>query len=83
VAIVPVAIEGFHDAWPRGQQFQKFAPLKLQFGDPIYPPPEAAASEAAYETLTTKLKSRIVKMWEGLRAGQHEETSPPQPINKV
>ncbi|MGH9550241.1 MAG: AMP-binding protein, partial [Terriglobales bacterium] len=28
VPIVPVAIEGFHDAWPRGQRFQKFAPLK-------------------------------------------------------
>jgi long-chain acyl-CoA synthetase len=83
VPIVPVAIEGFHDAWPRGQRFQKFAPLQLQFGDLIYPPLVAAASEAAYETLTAKLKSRIVKMWEGLRAGQHEEMSPPQPINKV
>ncbi len=83
VPIVPVAIEGFHDAWPRGQRFQKFAPLKVQFGDPIYPPPDAAASEAAYETLTAKLKSRIVEMWEGLRARQHEEMSPPQPSNKV
>ena len=30
VPIVPVAIEGFHDAWPRGQRFQKFAPLTIQ-----------------------------------------------------
>ena len=50
VPIVPVAIEGFHDAWPRGKPFQKFAPLQIQFGDPIYPPPEAEASEAAYES---------------------------------
>jgi long-chain acyl-CoA synthetase len=73
--IVPVAIEGFHDAWPRGQRFQRFVPLKIQFGDPIYPPPEAEASEAAYEKLTAELKSRVVKMWEGLRAGKEEEAS--------
>ena len=70
VPIVPVAIEGFHDAWPRGKRFQGFVPLKVQFGDPIYPPPEAEASEAAYEKLTAELKSRVVQMWEGLRAGQ-------------
>ncbi|MGZ4731542.1 MAG: 1-acyl-sn-glycerol-3-phosphate acyltransferase, partial [Terriglobales bacterium] len=67
VPIVPVAIEGFHDAWPRGQRFQKFVPLKIQIGDPIYPPPEAEASESAYEGLTAELKARVVEMWEGLR----------------
>ena len=46
VPIVPIAIEGFHDAWPRGKSFQKFAPLKMTIGDPIYPPPESQASEA-------------------------------------
>ncbi len=70
VPIVPVAIEGFHDAWPRGRAFQKFAPLEINFGDPIYPPPEAEASEAAYENLTAELKSRVVKMWNGLRGTQ-------------
>ena len=25
VPIVPVAIEGFHEVWPRGKRFQKFA----------------------------------------------------------
>ncbi len=67
VPIVPVAIEGFHDAWPRGQRFQKFVPLKIQIGDPIYPPPEAEASESAYEGLTAELKARVVEMWAGLR----------------
>ena len=42
VPIVPVAIDGFHEAWPRGRSFQKFAPLKIAFGDPIYPPAEGA-----------------------------------------
>ena len=70
VPIVPVAIEGFYEAWPRGKPFQKFVPLRIQFGDPIYPPPESAASEAAYEKLTAELKSRVVGMWKGLRGDQ-------------
>jgi len=67
VPIVPVAIEGFHDVWPRGKSFQGFAPLKIRFGDPIVPPPEAEASEAIYEKLTAELKARVVEMWEHLR----------------
>jgi len=76
VPIVPVAIEGFFDVWPRGKRFQKFAPLKIQFGDPIYPPPAAESSEAAYEKLTAALKSRIVEMWQKLREERADEASP-------
>jgi len=67
VPIVPMAIDGFYDAWPRNKSFQRFAPLKMVFGDPISPPPESEASEAAYEKLTADLKARIVAMWEDLR----------------
>jgi long-chain acyl-CoA synthetase len=68
VPIVPVAIDGFYDAWPRGKAFfQKLAPLKMVFGKPISPPPEFEVSEAAYEQLTSELKTRIVAMWEELR----------------
>jgi long-chain acyl-CoA synthetase len=67
VPIVPVAIEGFYDAWPRNKPFQKFAPLKIVFGDPIVPPPESEASEATYEKLTAELRKRVVGMWEELR----------------
>ncbi len=70
VPIVPIAIEGFHDAWPRNKSFQGFKPLKMVFGDPIIPPPESEASEQAYENLTAEVKSRVVTMWEGLRANQ-------------
>jgi long-chain acyl-CoA synthetase len=65
--IVPIAIEGFHNAWPRNKSFQRFAPLKMTIGDPIIPPPESDASEAAYEKLTVDLKTRVITMWEGLR----------------
>jgi 1-acyl-sn-glycerol-3-phosphate acyltransferase len=67
VPIVPVAIEGFHDAWPRNKSFQGFKPLKIEFGNPIYPPPESQASEAAYEKLTAELKERVIANWEKLR----------------
>jgi long-chain acyl-CoA synthetase len=67
VPIVPVAIEGFHEAWPRNKAFQGFRPLKMVFRDPIMPPPESSASEETYEQLTADLKAKIVEMWENLR----------------
>jgi long-chain acyl-CoA synthetase len=67
VPIVPVAIEGFYKAWPRNEGFQGFTPLKMVFGDPINPPSESKASEAAYEKLTAELKARVVEIWEELR----------------
>ncbi|MGA8343706.1 MAG: AMP-binding protein [Candidatus Sulfotelmatobacter sp.] len=70
VPIVPVAIEGFYEAWPRNQNFRGFTPLKMVFGDPIFPPPESQASEEAYTKLTADLKARIVEMWEELRKPQ-------------
>jgi len=65
--IVPVAIEGFYEAWPRHKKFPKFTDLQLVFGKPIQPPPLNEASEAAYGRLTTELKSRVVAMWQELR----------------
>jgi long-chain acyl-CoA synthetase len=65
--IIPVAIDGFYEVWPRGKSFQKFAPLQMTIGDAIYPPPEADASEEAYATLTAKLRARVVDMWNELR----------------
>jgi len=65
--IVPVAVEGFYDAWPRHQTLPRLAKLRLSFGKPIQPPPLAEASERAYDALTSKLKSRVVEMWEELR----------------
>jgi hypothetical protein len=39
----------------------------MVIGDPILPPPESEASEAAYEKLTADVKARIVTMWDELR----------------
>jgi long-chain acyl-CoA synthetase len=67
VPIVPIAIDGFHEAWPRNKSFQGFAPLRLVIGDPILPPRENEASEEAYGKLTAELKTRVIEMWKGLR----------------
>ena len=63
VPIYPVAIEGFHDAWPRGQRFQKFAPLQITICDPIVPPPGPPSAEA-YQEMTAELREKIVVEWE-------------------
>jgi len=71
--IVPIAIEGFYEFWPRHKKFPKFADLQLSFGKPIQPPPLNEASEAAYEQLTSELKARVVAMWQELRDKESRE----------
>lgn len=67
VPIVPVAVDGIYDSWPRGKPFQKFAPIKIKIGEPMMPSPEGEASEEAYAKFTAEVKARVVEMWEGLR----------------
>jgi long-chain acyl-CoA synthetase len=67
VPIVPIAIDGAYDSWPRGKPFQKFAAIRLKIGAPLQPPPESQASEEAYAKFTAELKARVVEMWEELR----------------
>jgi long-chain acyl-CoA synthetase len=75
VPIVPIAVDGLFDAWPRGKPFQKFAPLKIRFGKPITPPPASTASEEAYAQLTAELKAKVVEMWEELRQAKGKTAS--------
>jgi len=71
--IVPIAIEGFYEVWPRHKKFPKFGDLQLVFGKPIQPPPLKEASEAAYERLTSELKSKVAAMWQELREKEVRE----------
>ncbi len=75
--IVPVAIEGFYEAWPRHKKFPRFTALQMVFGKPIQPPPLSEASEVAYERLTSELKSRVVAMWQELREKELREKELP------
>ena len=63
VPIYPVALDGFFEAWPRGKGFQHFTRAKFAFGDPIYPPKNAATPEVAYEQLNNEVKDRVMEMW--------------------
>jgi hypothetical protein len=62
-------LSGFYESWPRGKTFQRFAKLKVVFGEPIYPG-QHPKSEAVYDSLTNELRERVVKMWEQLQAGR-------------
>jgi 1-acyl-sn-glycerol-3-phosphate acyltransferase len=74
--IVPVAIEGFYDVWPRHKKRPKFGPLEMTIGKPMIPPPETEASEATYEQFTAELKARVSEMWEELRKDNHSRRPP-------
>ena len=77
--IVPVAINGFYEAWPRHQKFPKIARLEMTIGTPITPPPASQASESEYERLTSELKQRVVTMREEfLRVKPSESSGKPK-----
>ena len=65
--IVPIAIEGFYEAWPRHKKFPTFVPLEMTIGRPMTPPPAAEGGEATYERFTADVKARVAEMWEELR----------------
>ena len=71
VPIVPVAMDGFFEVWPRGKKYQGPHPLRMAFGDPLLPPENVQPGEAAYTALTAELKSRVVEMWEVLHWSVH------------
>ena len=74
VPIVPIAIEGFRDAWPRGKSFfQKISKLTMTFGDPV-PPPEGEPTEKLAEEMMTEVKARVVEMWTVLNRNYRGET---------
>ena len=74
VPIIPVALDGFFEVWPRGKKFfQRFNRLRMEFGDPIYPPKKDHPTEPDYTQLTADLRARVVEMWENLRGDSAEQ----------
>ena len=69
VPIVPVAIDGFFEVWPRGKPYQGYAPIRIAFGEPIVPPPPPSAgnAEQAYEQLTADLRKKVLELWEEIK----------------
>jgi 1-acyl-sn-glycerol-3-phosphate acyltransferase len=67
VPIYPVALEGFYESWPRSKRFPRLGNLRVQFGDPIFPPETMTNPEETYKQITEELRSRVVEMWEEMR----------------
>ena len=65
--VVPVALEGFYEAWPRGEKFRGLSKLKVRFLDPVYPPTLGANPEAQYAEMTAEIRTRIVQAYDELR----------------
>jgi 1-acyl-sn-glycerol-3-phosphate acyltransferase len=78
VPIVPVALEGFHQSWPRGKSFLGFKKLQVMFGDPIPPPKAGDNPEATYKQLTAEVRAQVVEMWETLRGEHRSADSEPR-----
>jgi long-chain acyl-CoA synthetase len=70
--IVPVAIEGLHQVWPRNRPlaWRRLLPgagtrVHLAIGQPIQPDARAndASSQQVYAALTTRLRDAVERMW--------------------
>ena len=66
--IVPVALEGFYEAWPRGEKFHGLSKLQVRFLDPVYPPPLGPNPESQYTAMIAEVRNRVVVAYEELRA---------------
>ena len=66
--IVPVALEGFYEAWPRGEKFRGLSHLQVRFLDPVYPPPLAPNPESQYTTMMEEVRTRVVEAYDDLHA---------------
>lgn len=65
VPIVPAALEGFYDAWPRGKGLRRSGNLRIVFGGPIFPP-DLVEGDAGYAAMTAQLKERVMTLWSPL-----------------
>lgn len=66
--IVPVALEGFFEVWPRGENFKGFSKLQVRFLDPMPPPPPGPNPEQQYSQLTKEVCNRVISAYNELRA---------------
>jgi long-chain acyl-CoA synthetase len=80
--IVPVALDGFYEIWPRSRplNWKAFIPfvgarVTFEFGAPLEPPPVSAGNglERIYEAHTERLKSVVREMWEEMRKRTNTE----------
>lgn len=64
VPVVPVAIEGSRDAWPRGAKWLRRADVRLAFGDPMRCGPEGG--RVADQRFADDVMARVAELKKGL-----------------
>jgi long-chain acyl-CoA synthetase len=76
VPIVPVAIDGLFELWPRGRSFNwrgllpwRATPVRIEFGPPLRVTP------GAYTEGTAALRSAVAAMFDRMRAGSDDPAS--------
>ena len=75
--VVPVALEGFFEAWPRGENFRGLSNLKVRFLAPVYPHALGANPESQYAAMTTEIRTRVVEAYDELRGVSKHKEPPP------
>lgn len=58
VPVVPAAIEGSLKSWPRGRLLPRPAPLRIAYGEPIYP----QAGSSSYREMAEGLRERMKEL---------------------
>lgn len=72
VPIVPVALQGLFEVWPRGRAFQGFAPVRMEIGKPLPADDDLsqgitqAEAETLYARKTGELRDAVEELWLGL-----------------
>jgi 1-acyl-sn-glycerol-3-phosphate acyltransferase len=78
--VVPVALEGFFEAWPRGEKFRGFSKLKVRFLDPVYPPALGPNPEVQYAEMTAEIRRRVVEAYDELRGTEAPSSLAPNGV---
>ncbi len=69
VPIVPVALQGLFEVWPRGRAFQGFSPVRMEFGQPLLAGADLsqgitqAEAETLYARKTSELREAVEELW--------------------
>jgi 1-acyl-sn-glycerol-3-phosphate acyltransferase len=66
VPVVPAAIAGTYESWPRSRTFPASHPLRVHFGPPIYPADVVGLDP---ETVTQLIRDRLLACQRAARAG--------------
>ncbi len=61
--VVPAAIRGAYEAWPKGSRMPRFAPLAMAFGTPL----PAPVSRKEVREYAETLRERVKELYESLR----------------